>query len=242
MKFNIKNYIMESFKELLMNGRLILGIIIALFPAVVMAGFILKHPENAMFEIKHVSNFYCAFGLLAAVLTTLFFVDRDFGSNTISLINSSKRNRIAYAASNFIVSFVIAAIYAAIGIGTCVIASRMGVPGKLGIKFLNGFCINLILLIPSYFLFCYILVLFRMKKGMIYTLLSVALLFAPSIISNILPLIRNDVISKVIENCPLYFYPIYAGSNVMSSTQYIVGIVCLILAIIIVIKKSIRYQ
>lgn len=44
MKFNVKNYMMESFKELLMNGRLILGIIIALFPAVVMAGFILKHP------------------------------------------------------------------------------------------------------------------------------------------------------------------------------------------------------
>ena len=53
MKFSIKNYIMESFKELIMNGRMILGLIVGLAPTVAIAAFILKHPE-ASFEIKHV--------------------------------------------------------------------------------------------------------------------------------------------------------------------------------------------
>lgn len=240
MKFSIKNYIMESFKELIMSGRMILGLIIGLAPAVAIAAFILKHPE-ASFEIKHVSNFYCMLGLLTAVLTALFLINRDFSTNVIFLINNSKRNRIAYVVANFMISIIIATVYAIIGIAACMISSEMGVPGELKTEFLCGFGINLVLLIPSYFLFCYVLLLLGAKSGLVYTLLTGSLLFLPNIFSNILPSMENNLLSKVIENFPLYFYPIYAGSNPMSATQYIIGLVCIVLAMIFVVKRSERY-
>lgn len=241
MKFSIKNYIMESFKELIMNGRMILGLIVGLAPTVAIAAFILKHPE-ASFEIKHVSNFYCMLGLLTAVVTALFLINRDFSTNAIFLINNSKKNRITYVVANFVVSIIIAVVYAFIGIIACVLASGMGVPGELEIEFLCGFGVNLVLLIPTYFLLCYILLLMGAKSGLVYTLLTGSLLFLPNIFSNILQTIHNDLVIEIIENFPLYFYPIYAGSNPMSSKQYIIGLMCTVLAMTFVVKKSERYQ
>ena len=199
MKFSIKNYIMESFKELIMNGRMILGLIVGLAPTVAIAAFILKHPE-ASFEIKHVSNFYCMLGLLTAVVTALFLINRDFSTNAIFLINNSKKNRITYVVANFVVSIIIAVVYAFIGIIACVLASGMGVPGELEIEFLCGFGVNLVLLIPTYFLLCYILLLMGAKSGLVYTLLTGSLLFLPNIFSNILQTIHNDLVIEIIEN------------------------------------------
>lgn len=88
MILNIKNYVSYNLIELLKKGFLVVGVLGALGPALLMSYFILT--GNTSFNIKHVSNFYCMLGMLAAVLHPLYFVNRDYSSKTISLINNSK--------------------------------------------------------------------------------------------------------------------------------------------------------
>lgn len=64
--------------------------------------------KSMPFTIKHVSNFYCMFGMLAAVLHPLYFVNRDYSTKVVSLINNSRRNRLHYVISNYILSMLIA--------------------------------------------------------------------------------------------------------------------------------------
>lgn len=241
MSLSIKKYIGESFKELLISGQLLMGIIVGLLPAIAIAMFIISTP-NTNFYIKHVSNFYCMLGLLGAVVTTLHMVNRDFTTNAIFMINNTKKNRAKYVIANFFVAFIVAVLFAAIGVGLCVICKAMGVPGELSVTFLAGFFANLVFLIPTYFLLCYFLYLLGGKSGLVYGLLTGALLFAPNIIFNILEGMETGIVKAVIENFPLYFYPIYAGSNPLGVQQYVIGAMSLVLCFGLVLNRSLKYE
>lgn len=236
MILNINKYVSYNLKELFKNGFLIIGLLAALGPAVIMAYFILN--ADTPFQIKHISNFFCMLGMLAAVLHPLYFVNRDYSSKTISLINNSKQNRKNYVTANIVISLLVSLLYVAMGLGLLLVAKELGVPGELKVSFLLGFLSNIFLLVPTYFLFGYLLLLYGMRSGAVYGILTALLLFFPNIFANILPNIRNEFFSGLIENFPLYFYPIMVGSNPLSPVQYIVGGITLLVLLIMVHKKS----
>ena len=111
MKLSIKRFVYESMKELTVTGRLLLGLVIGIVPAVMVAGFIISHPDTE-FYIKHVTNFYCMLGMLMAVLTSIYLISRDFSTGAITLISNSRYNRRSYVFANMIVAVLVAFIYA----------------------------------------------------------------------------------------------------------------------------------
>ncbi len=241
MKFNIKNYVIENIKELMVSGRMLSGVLVALFPAICMIATIVNS-NNSTFYIKHVSNFYCMLGLIAAVLTSVYMINRDFSSNVISLIFNSKKNRLLYTIANVITTLIISILYSIIGILVCCIAKKIGVSGELKVSFLLGFAANFIIIILSYVLICNLLYLFKAKSSMIYTILTACILFLPNLVSNIVWGLDNEVINHIVENIPLYYYPIYAGSRPFSVLQYSIGGGLIVLMFCLVVKKSEKFD
>ncbi|ARV45903.1 ABC transporter permease [Bacillus inaquosorum] len=236
MILNIKNYVNYNFKELIKKGHLAVGVLGAFGPALLVSYFILT--ANTPFNIKHVSNFYCMLGMLAAVLHPLYFVNRDYSSKTISLINNSKQNRKNYVLANVVIALLVSLLYVALGIGLLLVTQQLGVPGELKVTFLLGFFVNVFLLVLTYFLLGYILLLYGVRSGAVYGILTAMLLFFPNILANILESTHNKFLSGLIENFPGYFYPVMVGSNPLSLLQYFIGCFILIVLFVLVLKKS----
>ncbi|MET4566209.1 ABC transporter permease [Bacillus subtilis] len=236
MILNIKNYVNYNFKELIKKGHLAVGVLGAFGPALLVSYFILT--ANTPFNIKHVSNFYCMLGMLAAVLHPLYFVNRDYSSKTISLINNSKQNRKNYVLANVVIALLVSLLYVALGIGLLLVTQQLGVPGELKVTFLLGFFVNVFLLVLTYFLLGYILLLYGVRSGAVYGILTALLLFFPNILANILESTHNKFLSGLIENFPGYFYPVMVGSNPLSLLQYFIGCFILIVLFVLVLKKS----
>ncbi|MGF7534792.1 ABC transporter permease [Bacillus mexicanus] len=236
MILNIKNYVNYNFKELIKKGHLAVGVLGAFGPALLVSYFILT--ANTPFNIKHVSNFYCMLGMLAAVLHPLYFVNRDYSSKTISLINNSKQNRKNYVLANVVIALLVSLLYVALGIGLLLVTQQLGVPGELKVTFLLGFFVNVFLLVLTYFLLGYILLLYGVRSGAVYGILTAMLLFFPNILANILESTHNKYLSGLIENFPGYFYPVMVGSNPLSLLQYFIGCFVLIVLFVLVLKKS----
>ncbi len=213
-----------------------MGLLGALGPALIISYFILK--GNTSFHIKHVSNFYCMLGMLAAVLHPLYFVNRDYSSKTISLINNSKQNRKNYVLANVIIALFVSLIYSAIGIVLLLVTKQLGVPGELQASFLLGFFVNVFLLVLTFFLFGYLLLLYGVRSGAVYVILTALLLFVHNILSNLLMSSHNKFLSDLIENFPGYFYPVMVGSNPLSTLQYLIGCLTIIVLFVLVLKKS----
>lgn len=236
MILNINKYVVYNIKELFKNGSLVVGLLGAFGPALIMTYFILT--ENTPFQIKHVSNFYCMLGMLAAVLHPIYFVNRDYSSKTISLINNSKQNRKNYVTANVVIALIVSLLYAVMGLGLLLVTKELGVPGELEVSFLLGFFVNVFLLVLTYFLFGYILLLYGVRSGAVYGILTALLLFLPNILANILPNIHNEFFSGLLKNFPAYFYPIMVGSNPLSPLQYLMGCFTLLVLFVLVLKKS----
>nr|WGE04734.1 ABC transporter permease [Bacillus subtilis] len=212
------------------------GVLGAFGPALLVSYFILT--VNTPFNIKYVSNFYCMLGMLAAVLHPLYFVNRDYSSKTISLINNSKQNRKNYVLANVVIALLVSLLYVALGIGLLLVTQQLGVPGELKVTFLLGFFVNVFLLVLTYFLLGYILLLYGVRSGAVYGILTAMLLFFPNILAKILDSTHNKFLSGLIENFPGYFYPVMVGSNPLSLLQYFIGCFILILLFVLVLKKS----
>ncbi|UQZ94883.1 ABC transporter permease [Bacillus safensis] len=237
MILNIKSYVNYNLKELIKKGYLAIGLLGALGPALLVSYFIIT-AANTPFNIKHVSNFYCMLGMLAAVLHPLYFVNRDYSSKTISLINNSKQNRTNYVLANVVIALLVSLLYVALGISLLLVTQQLGVPGELKLSFLLGFCINALLLVLTYFLLGYILLLNGVRSGAVYSILTAMLLFIPNILANILDSTNNKVFTGLIENFPGYFYPVMVGSNPLSFLQYFIASLTLIVLFVLVLKRS----
>ncbi|NPC91249.1 ABC transporter permease [Bacillus sp. WMMC1349] len=238
MILNIKNYVNYNIIELLKKGHLAVGLLGAFGPALLVSYFILTANTPTPFNIKHVSNFYCMLGMLAAVLHPLYFVNRDYSSKTITLINNSKQNRKNYVLANVVIALLVSLLYLALGIGLLLVTKQLGVPGELKASFFLGFSGNVFLLVLTYFLFGYILLLYGVRSGAVYGILTAMLLFFPNILHNVLGNTQNEFISGLIENFPGYYYPVMVGSNPLSLLQYIIGCFTLLVLFVLGLKKS----
>lgn len=236
MTLSINKYVIYNLKELLKKGYLVVGLLGACVPAIIMTYFILN--ESTPFNIKHVSNFYCMLGMLAAVLLPLYFINRDYSTKTISLINNSVQNRRNYVFANGIIALSVSLLYTMTGIVLLLVTKTLGVPGDLKLSFLAGFSVNVFLLVMTYFLFGYLLFLYGVRSGAVYGILTAILLFFPNALATIQGMIHNEFLSKLIENFPGYFYPIMVGSNPLSPLQYSIGCLTLIVLFVIVLRKS----
>lgn len=236
MVLNIKSYVNYNLSELFKNGFLIIGILCALAPALLVSYLILS--DAVSFNIKHVSNFFCMLGMLAAVLHPLYLVNRDYASKTITLINNSQKNRVNYVVANVVIASFVSLFYASIGVLLLIVAKQLGVPGELEASFLFGFLVNVFLLVMTFFLFGYLLILFGLKSGAIYTILTAMLLFFHNILGNIVYNSENTILTGIIENFPGYFYPVMVGSNPLSPLQYSIGVVTLLVLLFLVVRKS----
>ncbi len=240
MILDIKSYVSYNLSELFKRGSLIVGVLAALGPAILISYLILS--GTTAFTIKHVSNFYCMLGMLAAVLHPLYFVNRDYSSKTISLINNSKQNRKKYVLANVVIALCVSLIYAALGIVLLLVTKELGVPGELKASFLLGFSVNVFLLVLTFFLFGYILLLYGVRSGAVYGILTALLLFFHNILINVLESTNNVFLSNIIENFPGYFYPVMVGSNPLSPMQYFIGCLTLVVLLVLVLKKSERIE
>lgn len=236
MVLNIKSYVNYNLNELFKNGFLIIGILCALAPAILVSYLILS--DSVSFNIKHVSNFFCMLGMLAAVLHPLYLVNRDYASKTITLINNSQKNRVNYVVANVVIASFVSLFYASIGVLLLIVAKQLGVPGELEASFLFGFLVNVFLLVMTFFLFGYLLILFGLKSGAIYTILTAMLLFFHNILGNIVYNSENTILTGIIKNFPGYFYPVMVGSNPLSPLQYSIGVVTLLVLLFLVVRKS----
>jgi ABC-2 type transport system permease protein len=237
---DIKSYVSYNLSELFKKGYLFVGVLGALGPAILISYLILSGTTS--FNIKHVSNFYCMLGMLAAVLHPLYFVNRDYSSKTISLINNSKQNRKNYVLSNVVIALFVSLLYVALGIVLLLVTKQLGVPGELKSSFLLGFSVNVFLLVLTFFLFGYILLLYGVRSGAVYGILTASLLFFHNILANVLESSNNVFLSNLIENFPGYFYPVMVGSNPLSPLQYFIGCFTLIVLLVLVLKKSGRIE
>lgn len=241
MKLNKINFLKENIKDLYGSGNVYVGLVFAFLPAILITIFIIKNPESP-FYIKHVSNFYAMFGILMAVISANRVINRDFSQNTISLFFNQSSNRTNYIFSNSIYAFVVAVIYGLNGILLLLVASKLGVPGELGLDFYLIFIANIILTVLFYFLLSLTMFLYRMKSGFIFGVLVGLILFLPNILNTILTHSTNDSLIQMIENFPFYFLPVFVASNAMSYLQYGIAIVGIILLYIVTLKKSKIYS
>ncbi|WP_242524600.1 ABC transporter permease [Metabacillus sp. cB07] len=196
MELDIKNYVNCNLSELVKRGHLIVGVLGALGPAILISYLILTGTA-ASFSIKHVSNFYCMLGMLAAVLHPLYFVNRDYSSKTVSLINNSKLNRKNYVLANVVIALWVSFIYVTVGIALLLVAQQLGVSGELKISFLLGFSANVFLLVLTFFLFGYFLLLYGVVSGAVYGILTASLLFFHNIMSNVMESTNNVFFFKI---------------------------------------------
>ncbi|MBC6308480.1 ABC transporter permease [Listeria sp. FSL L7-1582] len=236
MEFNIKNYVKLNFLESLKKGYLLIGLIIALTPAIIICYSILK--LGTPFYIKHVSNFYCMLGMLVAVIHPLYFISRDYNSKTILLVNNTRKNREKYVIANLILTTIYIVIYIIIGIALLLIASQMGIPGDLDVFFLSDFAINIFLLVLTYYLCSYVLIIYGLKSGAVYLILTAMLLFIPNFLANIIEGVTDKSLRFIIENFPGYYYPVMVASNSLTAMQYVISSVLLLLLLMLVFKKS----
>ncbi|AZB42220.1 ABC transporter permease [Bacillus sp. FJAT-42376] len=240
MILRINRYVIHNLKDLIKSGYLFAGLIAACVPAIVMTSFILN--GNKPFTIKHVSNFYCMLGMLAAVLMPLSFINRDYSAKTISLINNLVQNRRNYVLANGFIALSIGLLYTMTGIVLLLMTKLLGVPGDLKISFLAGFSVNILLLVMAYFLFGYLLFLYGLRSGAVYGILTATMLFFPNALANAKGLIENKFLSELIENFPGYFFPIMVGSNPLSPLQYTIGLLTFIVLFAVVLRKSGRIE
>lgn len=240
MKFNITGYVSYNLKKLITRGYLPLGLMISILPASIMCYIILVN--SAPFTIKHVSNFYCMLGITAMVLQSMYLINNDFSYNTISLIYNSKKSRVGYIIGNIIISIFVGVIFSTIGIILFIISKYLGVPGELETIFLLGFILDVILVIVSYFLFGYYLLLSGFRSGAVYGMLTFFLLFIPNLLSNIVYGYPNSSLSTLVENFPGYYLPIIVGSNLFTPLQYIISLITIFVLFIFVLKKSLRIE
>lgn len=236
MTLSIKSYVSYNLKELFKKGHLVIGLLAALGPSLMVTYYILT--KTTPFNIRHVLNFYCMLGMLAAVLHPLYFVNRDYLSKTISLINNSKQNRKKYVVANIVIALLVSLIYATLGIVLLLIAKQLGVPGELTPPFLLGFSVNVFLLVLTFFLFGYVLLLYGVRSGTVYGVLTALLLFFHNILINVLESVDIRFLSVLIENFPGYFYPVLVGSKPLSLLQYFIGCSTLLVLVVLVLKKS----
>ncbi|RDW17700.1 ABC transporter permease [Oceanobacillus chungangensis] len=236
MTLSINKYVIYNLKELLKNGYLVVGLLGACVPAIIMTYYILN--ESTPFNIKHISSFYCMLGMLAAVLLPLFFINRDYSTKTISLINNSVQNRRNYVFANGIIALSVSLLYTMTGIVLLLVTKALGVSGDLKLSFLAGFSVNVFLLVMTYFLFGYLLFLYGVRSGAVYGILTAILLFFPNALFKIQGIIHNEFLFELIENFPGYFYPAKVGSNPLSPLQYSIGCLTLIVLFVVVLKKS----
>ncbi|MEZ7542621.1 ABC transporter permease [Streptococcus salivarius] len=239
MKFNKRLYIKNCLKELITSGIIIIGVIVALIPPVILMYYIINYGSHS-FYIKHISNFFCIFGLYIGVLSPLYFINRDFSMDTITLVCNTKENRIAYLNANVLLAFFLSLFYSLIGVATVLIANNLGVTGDLNINFIIGFFCNLTITIVFYYLFSYLLFSFLIKSNVVFSLLTLLLLFIPNMISNILYSTQNELLNNLFEKIPMYFLPIYAGSNIMEGSQYIISILSICILYTLSMKKTIN--
>lgn len=240
MILSIKNHVFYNISELFKKGHLVVGLLAGIVPALIIVYFILE--GNTSFGIKHVSNFYCMLGMLAAVLHPLYIVNRDYSSKTISLINNSKQNRKNYVLANSYIALFVSLLYATVGLLLILVASQLGVPGEIMASFLIGFFVNVFLLVLTYFLFIYVLLLYGVRSSAVYVILTALLLFVHNILSNVLIGTQNKFLSGLIENFPGYFYPVMVGSNPLSPLQYFIGILSLLVLFSLVLSKSSKIE
>ncbi|WP_100332582.1 ABC transporter permease [Bacillus xiapuensis] len=241
MTLSISKYVTYNLKELLKKGYLVIGLLGACIPAIIVTYFILHN--STPFNIKYVSNFYCMLGMLAAVLLplyfiTLYFINRDYSTKTISLINNSVQNRRNYCFANGIIALSVSLLFTMTGIVLLLVAKTLEVPGDLKLSFLAGFSVNVFLLVMTYFLLGYILFLYGVRSGAVYGILTALLLFFPNMLFNIQKTIHNEFLLELIENFPGYYYPVMVGSNPLSPLQYSIGCLALIVLFVVVLKKS----
>ncbi|MDG0819667.1 ABC transporter permease [Staphylococcus equorum] len=236
MNLNIKGYIVYNLKELLFKGHLIIGLICALFPAILISYFIIE--KSTPFTIKHISNFYCMLGMLCAVLASLSPLNKDYSSKTISLINNTSHNRNKYIISVTLVTIIISIIYIMIGVVFLYIVKYLDIPGTLNISFILGFSSNVFLLVLFYFLLGALLILYRVHIGIVYTLLTASLLFIHNIFANMLETLQNETLKNFIENFPFYYLPALVGSKPFSVSQYLITVILIILIFSFVIRKN----
>ncbi|WP_187374476.1 hypothetical protein [Gracilibacillus timonensis] len=118
------------------------------------------------------------------------------------------------------------------------VTDQLGVPGELEASFLLGFSANIFLLVLTFFLFGYVLLLYGIRSGAVYGILTALLLFVHNILANVLESINNGLLSSFIEHFPFYFYPVMVGSNPLSPLQYAIGCLTLIVLFMVVLKKS----
>ncbi|WP_102029153.1 ABC transporter permease [Salirhabdus sp. Marseille-P4669] len=236
MTLRINKYVIFNLTELVKNGSLIVGMLAACVPAITMTYFILN--GSTTFTIKHVSNFYCMLGMLAAVLLPLSFINRDYSTKTISLMNNTIQNRRNYYFANCIIALSVSLLYAMTGIVLLLVAKTLGVPGDLDPSLFVAFSVNVLLLVMTYYLFGYLLFLYNVRSGTVYGILTAMLLFLPNALFNIQGLIHNDILLDWIENFPGYFYPIMVGSDSFSPLQYSIGVFTLSVLFVVILKKS----
>lgn len=113
--------------------------------------------------------------------------------------------------------------------------------GELNGKLILGFALNIVLVIPTYYLLCHLLFLLGAKSGLVYTLLTVSLLFIPDIIAALMPLINNRILCIIIQNTPLYYLPLYGGA-ILKKTQYSIGAAFMLFLFGLVIIKNRKYS
>lgn len=241
MKFNKRLYIKNCLKELITSGIIIIGVIVAVIPPVILMYYIINYGSNS-FYIKHISNFFCIFGLYIGVLSPLYFINRDFSMDTITLVCNTKENRIAYLNANVLLAFFLSLFYSSIGVATVLIANYLGVTGDLTVNFIIGFLCNLTITIVFYYLFSYLLFSFFIKSNVVFSFLTLLLLFIPNIISNILYSTQNELLNNLFEKIPMYFLPIYAGSNIMEISQYIISILSICILYTLSMKKTLNLR
>ncbi|MED3576067.1 ABC transporter permease [Cytobacillus praedii] len=176
--------------------------------------------------------------MLTAVLLPLYFINRDYSTKTISLINNSVQNRRNYVFANGIIALSVSLLYTMIGIVLLLVTKTLGVSGDLNLSFLAGFSVNVFLLVMTYFLFGYLLFLYGVRSGAVYGILTALLLFFPNALANIRGMVHNELLLELIEHFPGYFYPIMVGSNPLSPLQYTIGCLSLIVLFVVVLKKS----
>jgi len=236
MRLSIKNYVSYNLIELFKRGHLALGLLAALGPAILISYVTLT--GSISFNIKHVANFYCMLGMLATVLHPLYIVNRDYSTKTISLINNSKQNRKNYVLANVAIALLISLIYIVFGITLLLVTKQLGMPGELKLSFLIGFTVNVFLLVLTFFLFGYTLLLYGVRSGAVYGILTALLLFFHNILFNILENTHNKFLSGAIENFPGYFYPVMVGSNPLSSLQYFIGCIIIFIFLVLIFNRS----
>ena len=123
--------------------------------------------------------------MLTAVLLPLYFINRDYSTKTISLINNSAQNRRNYVFANGIIALSVSLLYTMTGIVLLLVTKTLGVSGDLNLSFLVGFSVNVFLLVMTYFLFGYLLFLYGVRSGAVYGILTALLLFFPNALANI---------------------------------------------------------